>query len=137
MTPTSPVCSQPSSSARGVAAGQAELLLQRPIEEEPAGEVDEVPGERVAPAIPDPHAGQAPADREPHAEEEALERIGVARADRDAGGDLLPDARHAEEDRRLHIAQVLRDCLDALREVRARAGGDRDVDAEELLRNVA
>src|SRR5207247_7615193 len=39
---------------RSVAARQAELLLQRPIEEEPAGEVDEVPGEGVARAIPDP-----------------------------------------------------------------------------------
>src|SRR5206468_1194332 len=116
---------------------QAELLLELSVEEEPASEVEEVPGEGIAPAAPDPHVGEALAEREPDPEEEPLQRIGVARADGDTRGDLLPDPRDAQEDRRLHLAEVLRDRLDALREVRRGAGRDRDVHAEELLGDVA
>ena len=55
---------------------------------------------------------------------------------RDAGVELLPDARHAEEDRRLHLLEVVRHLLDRLGEVDAHAGGDRPVDREHLLGDV-
>src|SRR3989442_6917054 len=45
---------------RGVATRETKLLLQWTVEDEPPGEVDEVPGEGVAPAIPHPDFGQTP-----------------------------------------------------------------------------
>ena len=69
-------------------------------------------------------------------DELGLEPRGVLELGADAGMKLLPDARHAEKDRRLHLFEVLGNGLDRLGEVDARARRHRHVKREHLLGDV-
>ena len=68
--------------------------------------------------------------------EELLHALRLRELGPHAGDELLPHARHAEEERRLDLAQVLEELLHRLGEVDRRALRDRRVDREDLLGDV-
>jgi hypothetical protein len=85
---------------------------------------------------PSQRSADARADAPRPVDEELLRALRLGELGRDARVDLLPDARHAEEDGRLHLPEIVGDLLDRLREVDRRARRERPVDREHLLGDV-
>jgi len=84
----------------------------------------------------DPELGRAGADGERPTVGEAARERGVPHPERDRRVELLPDARHREEERRRHLAQVVRDGVDGLGEVDRGARPERIEDAHGALGDV-
>ena len=81
--------------------------------------------------------GHLEADAERPAVGDAADPGRFLHADGDAGIEALPDARHGEEQRRRHLADVVRHRLDALGEIGDGAGAQRQEGGEGALGDVA
>ena len=125
--------------ARGgvAAAAQSEPFPHRPEHEHVPDRREHARLHRVVAHVGDLDPADAVGEAEAELEHQALEAGGVVGLDERDRVQLLPDARDREEDRRLHLAEVLVDRLDRLGEVQHRAGTDHGPGGEDPLGDVA